>query len=164
MTTPNSKPADKRPEKYLRQRRLARETALQYLYQADQQDEWTCSEVSVESFKRQARKLHEKSSDVDWDKAWEYTVHLLQGICRNRNAVDNVLQDCAENWTLSRMNVIDRNILRLAAFEILYSPNIPRVTAINEAVELAKSYGDRDSSRFVNGILDKVLHQVEGKD
>jgi N utilization substance protein B len=81
---------------------------------------------------------------------------ILAGVRRNRTELDQLLSERAENWRLERMAVTDRNILRLAAFEMLFGDTPDRV-AINEAVELAKRYGAKQSSQFVNGILDRLL-------
>ena len=81
---------------------------------------------------------------------------ILAGVRRNRGELDQLLSERAENWRLERMAVTDRNILRLAAYEMLFGDTPDRV-AINEAVELAKRYGAKQSSQFVNGILDRLL-------
>lgn len=86
----------------------------------------------------------------------EFAQSLLSGTRRNRPELDQLLVSQADNWSLERMAATDRNILRLAAFEILYSETPGRV-AINEAVELAKRFGSKNSAQFVNGILDGVL-------
>jgi N utilization substance protein B len=83
---------------------------------------------------------------------------LLSGVRRNRGELDELLTQRADNWSLERMAVTDRNALRLGAYEILYTETPPRV-AINEAVELAKRYGARQSAPFVNGVLDTFLQQ-----
>jgi len=70
--------------------------------------------------------------------------------------IDPLIEENSENWTLKRMAVVDRNILRLAVFELLYCPDIPFKATLNEAVELAKKFGSEDSSAFINGILDKI--------
>ena len=88
----------------------------------------------------------------------EFALSLLDGVREHRAELDQVLAAKAENWSLERMAVVDRNILRLAAYEILYTDTPGRV-AINEAVELAKLFGAEQSPPFVNGILDRVLHE-----
>jgi len=85
---------------------------------------------------------------------------LLRGVRQRREQLDGMLAEVADNWTLDRMAVTDRNIMRLGAFEILHTETPGRV-AINEAVELAKRYGTRQSPPFVNGILDKILRLRE---
>ena len=92
------------------------------------------------------------------DELVEFAQSLVAGVRRNRQELDGLLERFAENWTLSRMAVTDRNVLRIGAFEILHSSTPPRV-AINEAVELAKRFGSRQSAQFVNGILDKLLQK-----
>ena len=84
---------------------------------------------------------------------------ILQGVRQNREPIDRQLEATTENWRLSRMAATDRNILRIAAWEILYGDTPPRV-AINEGIELAKRYGDARSSRFVNGVLDKLMQNA----
>jgi N utilization substance protein B len=86
---------------------------------------------------------------------------LISGVRRNREELDGLLTKCADNWSLVRMAVTDRNILRLGAFELLYTKTPPRV-AINEAVELAKRFGAKQSAQFVNGVLDRFLQERDG--
>ncbi|MBN2096932.1 MAG: transcription antitermination factor NusB, partial [Candidatus Omnitrophica bacterium] len=86
----------------------------------------------------------------------EFAVQLVQGTLKNLGQIDELISKYAQNWQLKRMAVIDRNILRLGCFELLFLEEVPPKVAINEAVELAKRYGDSDSSKFVNGILDKI--------
>ena len=81
---------------------------------------------------------------------------LIDGVCKNREFIDEVITKYATNWQIQRMATIDRNILRLATFELLLGDNIPPKVSINEAIEMAKRYGDKDSGKFVNGILDKI--------
>jgi len=86
----------------------------------------------------------------------EFATSLIMGVLRNREELDAMLQAKADNWSLSRMAVTDRNVLRIGAFEIRYT-DIPDRVAIDEAVELAKRFGSAQSSQFVNGILDKLM-------
>jgi N utilization substance protein B len=90
----------------------------------------------------------------------EFAQELVGGVRRNRQELDAWLSELAQNWTLSRMAVLDRNILRLAAFEIVYT-NTPGQVVINEAVELAKRFGAKQSSQFVNGVLDRLMKEHE---
>lgn len=86
----------------------------------------------------------------------EFARELVGGVRRNRPELDAWLSELAQNWTLSRMAVLDRNILRLAAFEIVYTET-PGQVVINEAIELAKRFGAKQSSQFVNGVLDRLM-------
>ena len=85
---------------------------------------------------------------------------LIQGVVSQRADLDEHLAACAQNWTLSRMSVVDRNILRLAAYELLFCNDIPAIATIDEAIELAKQFGDQGSPRFVNGVLDRLFHGI----
>jgi N utilization substance protein B len=85
-----------------------------------------------------------------------FSESLIAGVRRNRGELDQVLSQTADHWSLDRMAATDRNVLRLGAYEILYADTPGRV-AINEAVELAKRFGSRQSAQFVNGILDRLL-------
>ncbi|MDD3579690.1 MAG: transcription antitermination factor NusB, partial [Desulfobacca sp.] len=89
-------------------------------------------------------------------KAPAYFRQLVEGVQAHQAELDALITRFAEHWRLERMTVIDRNLLRLATFELLYVPQVPPKAAINEAVELAKRYGTEDSAAFINGILDRI--------
>ncbi len=84
---------------------------------------------------------------------------LLEGTVKNIKTIDALIKKYVKNWEIERMAIIDRNILRLACYELYYLDEIPPKVSINEAIELAKRFGDVDSPRFVNGILDKIYKQ-----
>jgi len=89
----------------------------------------------------------------------EYTLLLLEGVQTNREEINGLISRISENWSLERMPFVDRSILRLATFEILYMDEVPYSVSINEAVELAKCFGGEDeSSRFVNGVLGRIVN------
>jgi transcription antitermination protein NusB len=90
-------------------------------------------------------------------KLCEFTQALIDGVHEHQTRIDTMISEVAENWRLDRMAAIDRNILRLGAYEMLFRPEVPAKVAINEALELAKRYSTAQSSRFVNGILDRML-------
>ncbi len=94
------------------------------------------------------------------DNVREFTQRLVDGVAANVEAIDAKISHYAANWQIKRMAVIDRNILRLGVYELLHTSDIPPKVTINEAVELAKKYGDLESGKFVNGILDKI-HKTE---
>jgi N utilization substance protein B len=126
-------------------RSRAREVALQVLYQDDLNPK--VNPAVADRFLRNRLRA---------DELVEFARSLVAGVRRNRGEVDELLSRTADNWSLKRMAVTDRNILRLGAYEILYSDTPGRV-AINEAVELAKRFGAAQSAQFVNGILDRFL-------
>jgi len=89
---------------------------------------------------------------------------LVRGTLSHLEEIDAVISRYAENWQLNRMAIIDRNILRFAAYELLYCEDIPPKVAINEAVNIAKKYSQEDAGKFVNGILDKINHTEKARE
>jgi N utilization substance protein B len=128
-------------------RTRGREIALQVLYQADLNPGFATEEI---------RRFVERRLLGDKNLC-EFTQALIAGVHEHRPRIDALISVVAENWRIDRMAAIDRNILRLGAFEILYCPDVPTKVAINESLELAKRYSTGQSSRFVNGILDRLL-------
>lgn len=128
-------------------RSRAREVALQLLYQHELNP--TVPREEIEELV-QGRLSSAELQDL--------CLELFDGALEHQEEIDRILSELAENWTLSRMAVLDRNILRLGAMEMLYGKAPPRV-ALNEAIELARAYGSQRSSAFVNGILDKLFKQ-----
>lgn len=86
----------------------------------------------------------------------DFSSQLVKGVAAEKEKIDAIIKKYAQNWEIKRMAVIDRNILRISVFELFFLKDIPPKVSINEAIELAKRYGDLDSARFVNGILDKI--------
>ena len=128
-------------------RTRAREVALQVLYQDDLNPQH--NPASADAFLQRRLRAAELV---------EFARSLVSGVRRNRAELDQVLAQTAEHWSLERMAATDRNVLRLGAYEILHSDTPDRV-AINEAVELAKRFGTKQSAQFVNGILDRLLEK-----
>jgi transcription antitermination protein NusB len=87
----------------------------------------------------------------------DYTIELVEGVAAHRQAIDQLLTNYAEGWTLDRMPGVDRAVLRVGLYELLWSAKVPDAVAIDEAVELAKSLSTDESPRFVNGLLGRVL-------
>ncbi len=129
----------------VRKRTRARELALQFLYQWDQRGGEALE--NLPSFIA--------NGDPD-PSVKRYARTLIQGVIDNVAAIDAKIIEVAENWDISRMAFVDRNVLRLATYELLYLPDIPPKVAINEAIDLAKKFSTADSGAFVNGILDKI--------
>ena len=130
-------------------RRRAREVALQVLYQEDLNPR--AGPAAGDEFIRRRLRTREMV---------EFSRGLVEGVRRHRAGIDQWIERTAANWSLHRMAPTDRNILRLGAYEILFADTPDRV-AINEAVELAKRYGTAQSAQFVNGILDRLMHQPD---
>lgn len=128
-------------------RRDGREAALQYLYRNDIQGEVDFSpEAFTEFWELRLAKEFAK----------EFAVEILRGIEANATEIDVAIRDRLENFAFQRLAAVDRNILRLGAFEILFSDHIPPEAAINEAIEIAKRFGTEETPAFVNGILDRI--------
>ncbi len=126
-------------------RRKARESALQCLYQI---------EISRDEPEEALRLFWaERPADAG---VREYADGLVRGTRARKAEIDRLLARCAKNWTLQRMAAVDRNILRMAVYEMRFSEGTPPVVIINEAVEIAKKYSTPDSGAFVNGILDRI--------
>lgn len=131
-------------------RSRAREVVLQILYEDDLNPDRNMA-VSDEFLR--GRLNHD-------EELVGFAVELLAGVRRNRGELNALLEERAQNWSLARMAVTDRNVMRLAAYEMLYTDTPDRVV-INEAIELARRYGSKQSSQFVNGVLDRVLRDRE---
>jgi len=130
-------------------RHEARECALQALYQIDLSDSGVIDAVSFV--------LEDKSyTDADVD----YMTRLVRGVMEHLDEIDGVLAGSMDRWSPERIGRVERNVLRLAVFELLYEPEIPMASAINEAVRLAKRYATEQSGKFVNGVLAKVLPTI----
>ena len=133
-------------------RRQARIIALQTLYEYDIAHH-TISEILQRYADDSERPLH--------PKVVEYANELVLGVCDHLADIDAHIQSAAREWPLQQMARIDKNILRLAIYEILFNNTVPAKAAINEAVELAKSFGSDTSSRFVNGVLGTIFNRAQ---
>ncbi len=131
-------------------RRRAREYALQILFQID----FKGKEIDKNDLKAFWLQKQEKE-DVK-----QFTEDLVQGTVERLNKIDSVIERVAENWLLSRMATVDRNILRIAAYEILYRKDIPSAVTINEAIEIAKKFSASEAVPFINGILDRLAKEM----
>ncbi len=132
----------------MRKRTLSRELALQILYKVDITS--ADPQTSIDNFWKLS--LEE---DVQ-DDVKEFARGIVMGVCNNLKEIDEYISRYATNWRLERMAYVDRNILRMGCYELIFCADIPVKVAINEAVELAKKYSGSEAGKFVNGILDKV--------
>jgi transcription antitermination protein NusB len=134
-------------------RRKARELALQMLFEND-----IAGTEPNEMFRRSA----DLQSAPESTRA--FTERLVSGTLEHRDDLDEIISRQADHWRLSRMPIVDRNILRLALFELLHEPETPRPVIIDEALEIAKRFSTPRSSQFINGILDGVLKSREARE
>lgn len=134
-------------------RRRAREAAIQLWYQIDQ------GVFSVEEAWRNYWDIHSVPDDIR-----VFAELLVFGVAREREAIDHLLSEFSAHWRLPRMAAVDRNILRVALFELLHCPDVPLRVTLNEAIELGKKFGTEESGAFINGILDHIAKTVEKPD
>jgi N utilization substance protein B len=156
-------------------RRMAREMAVQMLYQSDLGDsplpnifntfdlsEYVAREAAQDKKRgiptaEEREELARRRTRVD--EAFEYAQALVRGTVDSRERIDELIRGQADNWRLERMPPVDRNILRLAVYEMLHERDTPKLVVLDEAIELAKKFGSEQSGRFVNGLLDGLLKQ-----
>ena len=134
-------------------RRKAREIAMQVLYGLD---------VSRGNLK-ETIDLFWKNFNVP-EKVKAFSSVLVEGAWNNRKQIDTLIGGCAENWSVERMSRVDRSILRMAVYELLYCRDIPPKVAINEAIDLGKLFGSENSGAFINGVLDALYTKLRERD
>lgn len=131
-------------------RRKARECALQILYELEFHENQV--EDLLETFWQERKESQEVREYCEW---------LVRGVVRERQRIDAAIQRISKNWRLSRMAIVDRNILRLAAFELEAEPHLEPAIIINEAIEIAKKFSGEEAAHFVNGLLDALKRKRE---
>lgn len=135
-------------------RHLLRSIAMQSLYEWDfrGKDEKKVEEIIKHNIKEFGPGVEDES----------FVFYLVQGVLRNRDKIDKLIEKCAPEWPLEQVTVTDRNILRLGIFELVFGnyEEVPPKVAINEAIELAKTYGGESSGRFVNGVLGTIYREM----
>jgi len=134
-------------------RRSAREKALQVLFELEFHD----SDADAVLLRHRKEKKASASAP-------DYTDWLVRGVLGRRDEIDGLVQGASKNWRVSRMPLVDRNILRMAVFELLEEKFVVPAIVINEAIEIAKKYSGEEAAVFVNGVLDAVRKKLEAKD
>ena len=156
------------------QRREARERAVQFLFQHDLNPPENLEEALGHFWSSQrAPAIAGEKAGAAWGQKVDlpppssqelgtrlFADKLIRGVLEHQTGLDQKIQEHAQNWDLNRMAVVDRNILRLAIYEMLFRDDIPPIVSINEAVDVAKKYSTQDSGKFVNGILDKIKGEL----
>lgn len=135
----------------MRKRSKAREYALQILYQVD------VTRTDAQTIMQDFWEAHPAPQDVRG-----FATQVVEGTVGHLEQINHLIAQHANNWDITRMAIVDRNILRMGAYELLYMEDVPPKVCLNEAVELAKRFGDEESSKFVNGILD-TIHKMHGR-
>ncbi len=129
-------------------RRESRELALQILYALD-------SNPTV-GIRETLQTFREEQTEV-LSRVREFAEGLVAGVQEQRPVIDEAIKARSKNWSLARMPLVDLNVMRLATFELMFRQDIPKKVSINEAIEIARKFGDKDSPAFVNGILDEIV-------
>ena len=131
-------------------RRRSRELAMQALFYVDMRQNKSKERLDLylQSFKPSKKVL-------------PFFLELVNGVIREGDQIDAMIERFSSNWKMSRMSCVDRNIMRVAIFELLYKSDIPPSVTINEAVEVGKKFGTRDSGPFINGILDRIKADIQ---
>ncbi|MHB8840323.1 MAG: transcription antitermination factor NusB [Candidatus Aquicultor sp.] len=130
------------------ERRKARKDALEILYE---------KEITGQPLEQ----ILENRELARGEKPSEFTMELVEGVAKHTDQIDSIISEHTDNWTLDRMPIVDRNLIRIGLYELLYEEDIPYSVSINEAVELAKIYGMEESSKFVNGILGRIATELK---
>lgn len=141
-------------------RRLAREIAVSGLYQMEM-NEVTAAEA-VDMIMDELRQENEIGADPkEIGSTDEFARELVYGVLERKQAIDGMLQQFLTGWQVDRLSRVDRQVLRLACYEIVFRSDVPPKAAINEAIELAKHFGTDESGKFVNGVLGKLLQEID---
>ena len=143
---------------HVKSRRQAREVALQVLYQCDTLEDW--SDEAIELCHSCFLREDDRESAEARAHHREYIDRLVNGVRRNLESIDRRISAASENWSFARMARVDRNILRVAVFEICFEEDVPEKVSINEAIEIARKFGSSETPAFVNGILDRVASSL----
>jgi transcription antitermination protein NusB len=149
-------------------RRRAREVALQILVQGDVSPELEGAAAAKLYFAHLAHDLDDEQDEgPSWDGSHPPAAdralidELVVGVAKHREELDAIVQDLSRNWRLERMALVERNVIRLALYELKYVPSVPTNVVLNEAVELAKRFGTAEGAAFVNGLLDRAATELQ---
>ncbi|CAH0118604.1 Transcription antitermination protein NusB [Paenibacillus sp. CECT 9249] len=141
-------------------RRLAREITVQSLYQMEMNG--VSAEEAVSMVLTEAKE--ENETEIEVRNVQETSVHVLalvHGVWNNKERIDQLLSEFLKGWQVDRLSRVDRQILRLACYEMVLKDDVPPKVVINEAIELAKHFGTEDSGKFVNGVLGKMMKELD---
>ena len=140
-------------------KRLGRELAMQFLFECDLAGTDNLAE-NLENFWSQAEHSGEFPNSRIFRKARAYAEKIISGVCENESSINAVISETSDKWDISRMSAVDRNIIRVAVFELFHCPDIPALVSINEAIEIAKDYSSSKSGNFINGLLNTIKDKI----
>lgn len=136
--------------------------AMQFLYQFDLADR-ELNNKELELFWSRAKDSLGNINERSFRKSRAYAESLISGIIEHIDEIDDMITRHTDKWHISRMVVIDRNVIRVAVFEMMYKNDIPPLVSINEAIEIAKDFGEEKSTKFINGILNSIKDTIAVK-
>ncbi|MBP1989039.1 transcription antitermination factor NusB [Paenibacillus eucommiae] len=141
-------------------RRVARELAIQSLYQIEMNE--VSTKEAVEGAIAEAENDNEGELDFSDDKlSPDYITELVDGIYEYKKQIDEMLEEYLKGWQMDRLSRVDREVLRLAVYEMVYRDDVPPKVVVNEAIELSKHFGTEESGKFVNGVLGKMIKELD---
>ena len=143
----------------MKSRRTCREAAMQALYLCDAQGSFSHETADLFSSHFVRIGLNDDGENTTPRESDPFYREIVDGVLSNREAIDSAIGLASRNWSIARMALVDRNILRVAVYEILYRADVPTKVAINEAIEIAKEFASPEGPTFINGVLDKVVSQ-----
>jgi N utilization substance protein B len=143
-------------------RRKARVWTLQFLFSNDVSNTGVgnFSKVAIARFWDMLMESNVSKDLLKYPESKVAATEKIEGIIHHINEIDEVIIRAAKNWTIDRMALVDRNLIRLAVYEMMFDDDIPAKVSINEGIEIAKLFADKDSTRFINGVLDRIKNDL----
>lgn len=145
----------------LHTKRLAREIAMQFLFSCDMQNEFPEMGKFDDFFEEEMKSQHGLADNRYSRKSRETAENIISNLALNIEAVDEKIKSFARNWEWNRISLVDRNIMRVAVYEMLFDMEVPPIVSINEGVEIARDYADEKSANFINGVLNAVKDSLD---
>ncbi|MEY4668608.1 MAG: NusB: transcription antitermination factor [Pseudomonadota bacterium] len=143
----------------MKSRRICREAALQALYLCDALGDLSLETASVFSSHFLTRGFDDEGEDAPPREIHPFYQELVEGVLCNVEKIDKAIGLASTNWSVARMGLVERNIIRIAVYEIVHRSDVPPSVSINEAIEMAKEFASPEGPTFINGVLDRVAHQ-----
>jgi len=147
-------------ESKLHSKRLGRELAMQFLFRCDMNQEAPDLEAWDKSYPQLAQE-HQLADNRYARKGREFAESLITGVALHREEIDDAIRKRSENWDWGRLSHVDRNIMRVAVYEMLFVPSVPPIVSINEAVEIARDYSGSKAGNFINGVLNGIKDTLD---
>lgn len=141
-------------------RRIGREFAMQFLFQCDLV-ETDDLDLALENFWEQVEESDILPMNRIYRRGREYAMTLIMGVINRLEELDDRIEALSRHWEMDRLATVDRNILRVAIYEMIHEEQVPPLVSLNEAIEIAKDYSDEKASKFINGILNNVLNSLD---